>query len=155
MTLPPSATFVISQTEVALTSITNLATWTAVDNYSNIALDTDLATLTVPESTIALTKTVSAVSGVCADTQLISVDQGTDVTYCYTARNTSPVTLTTHTLTDDQLGILLSSYLMDLGPGETTVFSTTVTITEPVVNNATWIALDIFGGRPRPMIAPL
>jgi hypothetical protein len=99
------------------------------------------------QASIELTKTVGTVAGVCATTDTITVATGTDVYYCYQVENTGDVTFNFHDLVDDQLGTLLTDLPYVLAPG---AFSPEVIISEtvaaPVVNTATWTAVDALGG---------
>lgn len=51
--------------------------------------------------TLAGKLTVGLESGVCADTTELTVFEGTEIVFCYFARNTGGLTLTHHTVTDD------------------------------------------------------
>jgi hypothetical protein len=98
----------------------------------------------VPDS-ISLVKTVGTVPDVCATTSTISVPAGTTVYYCYTVTNNTSVTLGTHSLTDDKLGMLLTTADYDLASGasvNTVALGATVTATinETTTNTATWTA---------------
>jgi hypothetical protein len=98
----------------------------------------------VPDMTFD--KTVGLDAGSCAATDEISVPAGgggTDVTYCYSIENTGNVSLTYHTVEDDQLGTVLGpDEMVDIGPGETDYFTATATITGTTVNVATWSVSD-------------
>jgi hypothetical protein len=61
-------------------------------------------------ASIALVKTVGLDPTTCAATDTLQVLAGTNVTYCYEVTNTSAITLTSHTLVDDQLGTLLLDF---------------------------------------------
>lgn len=95
---------------------------------------------------MSFSKTVGFDPGSCATNDEVSVPAGmggTDVTYCYTLNNTGNLSLTYHTVEDDQLGTLLGpDYMVDVGPGETYYFTETATITETTVNVATWSVTD-------------
>jgi hypothetical protein len=103
------------------------------------------------EPDLVLTKTVST-DGTCGMTSAITTTWGTDVTYCYSVENMGTVTATTHTLTDTVLGTLLTDVPYDLGPGDTFVYTTTVTMAAPpppypsdVTNCAIWTGMDAAG----------
>jgi hypothetical protein len=71
---------------------------------------------------------------------------GTDVTYCYTMMNTGTVTVSYHTVDDDQLGTLLGpGFPADVAPGAGVYFTETATITGTTVNVATWTIMDEAG----------
>ncbi len=94
---------------------------------------------------IAIEKTVGTEPGVCASESLLSVAAGTVVYYCYAVTNLGNVTLTTHTLIDDQLGAIFTDLAYDLAPGESldTVAAglvVTATITANTTTTAEWTA---------------
>ncbi|MCC6453499.1 MAG: right-handed parallel beta-helix repeat-containing protein [Caldilineaceae bacterium] len=81
----------------------------------------------------------------CALASAITVPVGSAVKYCYTITNTGSYTLSTHTLTDNLLGTILSAFKRDVGPGQS--FSTvdvgikvTSTLQTNTTNIATWTA---------------
>ncbi len=92
-----------------------------------------------------LEKTVSN-DGTCGTGDVLEVYPGTEITYCYELTNFSdaghgiPVTYTTHSLEDDYLGTLLSSFPYTLTPGASVSVSKTVVITQTTTNLATWTA---------------
>ncbi len=145
ITVGPAQTFTYSTTEVITQSVTNIGTWSAGDGFGHLAGDNDNASVTVLLPSILLTKTVSAVPGICAPTQVITVTAGSDVTYCYTIQNTSQVTVTSHTLVDSDLGPLFTDMPEVVAPGATYVFSTTIAINVTTTNIATWTAEEPFG----------
>lgn len=60
--------------------------------------------------------------------------------YCYTVYNSGIVTLTTHSLVDDQLGTLLVDAPYPLSPGMAYRVVSTATISAPLTNTAMWTA---------------
>ena len=64
------------------------------------------------------------------------------VTYCYQVENTGNITLTHHTLQDDQLGLLLDQTLVELIPGGIYLYSHTTTLSQSTTNVATWQATN-------------
>lgn len=120
--------------------------------------DPDESLVTVPvtltvnagAASITLDKTVGLDPDVCAATDSIIIPAGfggTEVTYCYMVENTGDVTFTNHTLTDSELGTILSNVPHDLGPGATYFVTQTVLITQTTVNTATWVAtVSVEGG---------
>ena len=108
-------------------------------NSNYIGIDT--AEYLLPPS-ISLEKTVGTDPNVCAMTDQVSVLSGTTVTYCFEVTNTGGVTLTLHDLVDDQLGLILNDFPYALVPGASAFLTQTTTITESVVNTATWTAWD-------------
>ena len=78
-----------------------------------------------PAPSISLTKTVGTDPGACATSDAITVTAGTAVTYCYRMQNDAGVTLTTHSLFDDQLGTLLNESFDTVAPGASAVLTAT------------------------------
>ena len=134
---------------VANSTTTNTGTWTAHDAAGAPTQATAQATVTVQAANpaISLTKTVGTVPGVCAVTDTITVATGTEVYYCYQVENTGGVTFEYHDLVDDQVGTVLDNFPYSLAPG---AFGPQViepyTVTGPVVNTATWTAVNSLGG---------
>ena len=94
-------------------------------------------------SSIALTKTVGTDPNVVPTTDMITVTNGTTVTYFYEVENTGEITYSLHTLEDSQLGILLGpNFPYELAPGATTMITASVAITESVTGTAVWTATD-------------
>ena len=87
---------------------------------------------------IVLTKTVGTDPAACASTDEITVVAGTQVNYCYTVQNTGGVSLTMHSLLDDQLDTLLSDFAYTLTPGASIFFTQTATPPVTTTNVATW-----------------
>lgn len=94
---------------------------------------------------VSLSKTVGTEPGVCAPTNSINVPPGTTVYYCYTATNVGAVTLTSHTLVDDQLGTIFSGLNYNLTPGSSidtlaAGLSIPAVISNTTTNTAVWTA---------------
>jgi hypothetical protein len=140
MTLAPNESLEVMTTTLLTASVVNTATWRAYNEEGPNVWARDQATVTVeieaPE--ILLVKTVGVDPGVCATTDHLEVPEGTPVTYCYILVNIGSVNVTRHDLTDDQLGVILSDYSYDLGPGDNFYITRTVVVTESVVNTAIW-----------------
>ena len=92
-------------------------TYQVVVDNEECTFNSGTVTVAIPE-TISLVKTVGTTAGECATTTTVSVVSGTTVYYCYTVTNDTQSTLATHSLTDDQLGDLLTDEAADLPPGE-------------------------------------
>ncbi len=138
---------VIVPATLSMTTV-NTATWTAYNANGPSVTATDVATVTVTPlaASIALTKTVGTVAGVCATTSDITVMEGTEVYYCYQIQNTGNITLTTHDLVDTELGAILTAFPYDLAPGAsspTVIVPATLSVT--TVNTATWTAYIVGG----------
>ena len=91
---------------------------------------------------ISMVKTVGTDPLSCATGNNITVTEGTDVTYCYTVSNTGLLDLSIHSLEDSQLGTLLSDFAYSLAPGASAFLTSTVNITQTMVNTATWTAFN-------------
>lgn len=95
---------------------------------------------------ISLSKTVGTTPGVCAPDTSISVPPGTLVTYCYKVTNTGTITLPLHDLVDDQLGVILDDFPLDLAPTDSVdVIVDNVEINTTTTNMATWTAFEVDG----------
>ena len=96
---------------------------------------------------ISLEKTVGTTAGECATTSSITVAAGTTVYYCYTVTNDTGSTLVSHSLSDDQLGDVLTDVAQDLAAGasaNTVALGVTASaeIDETTTNTATWTAFN-------------
>ncbi|MER2600278.1 MAG: proprotein convertase P-domain-containing protein, partial [Caldilineales bacterium] len=101
----------------------------------------------VPDPAIVMTKTVGTVPGVCATTSKVTVPSGTTVYYCYQVENSGNVTMTVHSLVDDQLGTLLTNSAYVLPPGAVSdPFIVNASIDITTTNTATWTAVSALGG---------
>ncbi len=141
--LTPGASVFITSTANITQTVVNTADWTAFNpGPTDVVTATDTATVTVLQPEVSLQKTVGTDPLVCAATDSISVDEGTDVTYCFEVTNTGNVTLTQHTLADSELGTLLDDFSYTLSPGASAFITSTVQITQTTVNTATWTAFN-------------
>lgn len=102
-----------------------------------------LAGTSGPSPSISLEKTVGTDPAVCAASDTVSVGYGDDVTYCYKVTNTGNVSLTAHSLVDDQLGTLLNNFNYTLDPLASAFITSSTQLTASVVNSATWTASSI------------
>ena len=91
---------------------------------------------------IRLTKTVGLEPGECAATPAITVAPHSQVVYCYHIANTGDVTFTTHTVTDDKLGIIAAGLAYTLTPGQSFFITATATLTQTTSNTAMWQAYN-------------
>ena len=138
--LSPGATVFITASAVITTDTTNIATWTGHTSGAAQASDTDSATVTILKPAIDLVKTVGLDASTCAAAASLNVDYGTQVTYCYSVKNTGTLALVTHDLVDDQLGTLLSSFPYTLTPGSSTYYTQSAVILTDTTNTAVWTA---------------
>lgn len=95
-----------------------------------------------PVMRIELIKTVGVDPLACADTDHLVLDNPGEVTYCFTMKNTSEITLTVNDLEDSHLGILLDGYSWVLAPGESFFITQTVTVSTTTINMASWTGYD-------------
>ncbi|MCP4589622.1 MAG: hypothetical protein GY842_02650, partial [bacterium] len=105
---------------IALSTFTAPAAVGFVDVTATLDNETVTVSIEVidpPTPLIELTKTVGTTAGVCAATDSITVNSGTEVTYCYHVENTGDVAFAFHDLEDDQLGTLLANFPHILLPG--------------------------------------
>lgn len=91
---------------------------------------------------LVLEKTVGLDSGTCSSRDMIIVDPGTEVAYCYKARNISGITFTRHDLDDSELGTLVSSLPLTLAPQDETEQVRTGVISQSTTNIGTWTAYN-------------
>jgi hypothetical protein len=78
------------------------------------------------------------------ETTTIEVEPGAVVYFCYQVTNLGAITLTDHTLTDTQLGVLMEDEPLTLPPGDTIVADLEVTavVTSSFASQAIWEAMD-------------
>lgn len=113
----------------------------AAERSSAASTIRQIADLNSPEvQQIALVKTVGLDANACATTQVITVPVGTQVTYCYRVENTGDENLVSHSLSDDQLGIILNQFSYTLVPGASVFLTQTAQIQSETTNIATWTA---------------
>lgn len=118
-------------------------------NRSNVLLDTKISsvsarfiTLVQLAAEMALSVTLSTDTA-CGTAVSLELPPGsTDVTYCYTAVNTGNLPFYTHTVTDSQYGLLLST-TYTLTPGSSVYFTHTVPVSQSVQAVTTWQASGI------------
>jgi hypothetical protein len=141
--LTPGASAFLTHSAVLTITTVNTATWTASNpGPTHVVSATSYATATVPAPAISLVKTVGLDAHTCAATGTLTVTAATEVTYCYTVLNTGGVTLTRHTLYDDQLGTILSNFPYSLGLTSSAFLTQTAAITATTVNGAVWTAFN-------------
>ncbi len=130
----------------ALLTISGLFTarmviWAQPYPMSNTAFDEASGNVPSGGESIVLFKTVGTDVNLCANTDEITLPYGGgEVTYCYTIQNTGNITLSEHTLVDNELGTLLDNVYYEVAPGDYAYITATTTITETTVNTATWTA---------------
>jgi glucose/arabinose dehydrogenase len=103
----------------------------------------------IPNVGVSLIKTVSSQASDCTTPGSGSlmlpgtaIFSETVVTYCYYMQNIGALTLTHHTLMDDQLGVLLNDVAFTLPPGMVFTHTQQAVISQTVTNVATWWADD-------------
>jgi hypothetical protein len=142
--LGPGSVYQVLKTVTPTVSATNIATATVYSQTFPTATggDSDSATVTVTPRNLAVqfTKTVGVQPNACAATNLLTVNPGTPITYCYQVKNTGNVPLNVHTLTDNRFGPLLTAHPYSLLPGKSVSTTVVATPTTSVANAATWTA---------------
>ena len=133
-------------TESDIPFVTNTVTVNSTEPDFNPVNDTDTCTLNVDYNASIEIKRTAYTSGTCPGSDLLAVDLGDTVTYCFNVTNTGNVTLSNVAVFDNHYGaILLTS--TELAPGESLTNETvTHTITKAdipsVTNTATVNATD-------------
>jgi hypothetical protein len=94
-----------------------------------------------PNAEITLDLTVGTDPTTCATTDDITIPPNTEVTYCYRVTNNTPITLSTHTLTDTVFGTILAQDEYEIAPGASFVLTASDTPLGDDSNTATWTAL--------------
>lgn len=141
--LSPGASAFITASAVLTQTTSNLATWTAFNaGPTDVVSDTASATVTVVPPSISLNKTVGLDPSVCATTDVITVQAGTEVVYCYEVTNTGLTTLGLHDLMDSELGSILDGFAFALAPGASVFLTQTAVINTNTTNSATWTAYN-------------
>lgn len=141
-TVAPGATLVVTKSATVVQTHKHMGSWYA----SNGVLTTTsnaFANVEVTPISLALFLTVgSDGTETCAPTSSLTVPYNAKVTYCYTIRNISGITLTQHNLVDTRFGQILTDLPYSLAPGTSAFITTTVPATRTMVNTATWTATD-------------
>lgn len=117
------------------TTTTSSATWTAKTDQSAVS-DSDAVSVIVP--TIDITSTVVANSAQCGAEKSLRVLRNTALLYCYTVKNTSPITLLLNSLVDSILGPLVENLQQPLPPGSILTFTHTENAIQSKTSIITW-----------------
>ncbi|MEZ4726425.1 MAG: hypothetical protein R3E79_04755 [Caldilineaceae bacterium] len=117
------------------TTTTSSATWTAKTEQTMLSAS-DAASVIVP--TIDITSTVIANSAQCGAEKSLRVLRNTTLLYCYTIKNTSPITLLLNSLVDSVLGPLVENLQQPLPPGSILTFTHTETAIQSKTSVITW-----------------
>jgi hypothetical protein len=137
---PGASAFLTAMASITTTTL-NTAEWTAYNpGPVDVARASDTALVTM--GSVTLEKTVGLDQNACATTPVISLTVGMTVTYCFEVRNDTQVTLTRHTVTDSELGVLINNLNFALAPGAGAFFTASTFITETTVNTAAWTAFN-------------
>ncbi len=149
-TLAPGQQLVVTQT-VAMTQPGTFAyevTFTAT-NGAITESATDKAKVTVIGPSINLQKSAATFPDCSKAVNTLNTTVNVSVYYCYNIKNTGPITLATHHLTDDQLGTVVAQGTdLSLGPDASTPnFTATHTFMAlgSLKNTAIFTAYDIYG----------
>jgi hypothetical protein len=88
---------------------------------------------------IVMTATVGTTSS-CATGDMATLPPGGGTAYyCYSVENTGNVTLTNHTISDTEHG-MVSMFMLDLAPGASESVVVPISVTMSVTSTATWHA---------------
>ncbi|HSH03445.1 MAG TPA: M36 family metallopeptidase [Anaerolineae bacterium] len=93
-----------------------------------------------PLPELDLQVTVGTDPASCATTDMITVDAGTEVTYCYSVANTGNMMLYTHTISETAFGHI-TTFDFELWPGDTEFVLVQQVINETTVSDASWFAI--------------
>lgn len=130
---------IIFDSSVVTQTGTYTATLTFAGDFDN---DVQNGTLVMhvlpPQPAIELAVTLST-DGSCGITDMLTVDPGTMVYYCYTVTNTGNLLLDNHSIDDTVFGHI-DSFFYELWPGTSESVIYTQTIMADVTSTATWEA---------------
>ncbi len=106
---------------------------------------TSVTILPVPQITVS--GGVGTGENECSINSTFNIPLGSIAYYCYRVTNTGPITVQTHTITDNVLGELLRDKTFILEPDESIttlelglIISKTIDFTETIVSQATWVS---------------
>lgn len=116
-------------------TITSGATWVATTE-NIVVSDSDSTHVIVPA--ITLESTVVANSTNCGGEKHLRVLLNTPLLYCYRLNNTTPFTLSLHTLVDSKLGTLMENQVLSLPAGGVITVTRTVTAVHSNTSIVTW-----------------
>lgn len=143
-TLAPGATVNSQLTHTLMISdlpiLANTVTATGFSVGNNMVSSQTKTTIKLIDVELTLSKTVGieGIGAACATTDGLHVPVGTTVRYCYQVKNRGNIVLPSHTLVDDQLGVLLDGVAIRLDPSATYSTSITATLSVSTTNVATW-----------------
>ncbi|MBX3013015.1 MAG: carboxypeptidase regulatory-like domain-containing protein [Caldilineaceae bacterium] len=140
LSLSPNGTFTYTHNGDAVTEDHFTYRATTVNGFASIP--TTVTVTIQPRFGIELIKSVwiAGLPAPCGITNILRVPLSTTVAYCYTVHNRGAMTLTQHSLMDDQLGVILTSlpYTLPTGAAHTVIVTQTLAVT--TTNVATWTA---------------
>ncbi|MCB0065480.1 MAG: hypothetical protein KDE19_25315 [Caldilineaceae bacterium] len=129
----------IRVTTTVESTVKNVVTWATTDKDEVTITETEDAIAVVP--TLALTATLSSDPSKCGQQRILSTLPDTTISVCYTVKNTSPITLTNHTLEDSSVGLILRNDPEPLAPGEERSMKRTLVVTQTTTNIISWTAM--------------
>ena len=143
--LAPGESIFVTVTHAVTQSTTTVVTWTAFLTESIAATATNVARVRVP--TLVLSTTVAPGRVLCTDTMVtrvsvITVTNGSLVTFCYWATNTGGVPLVHHVVADKVVQRPSTAFTLTIDTQESVVVSATRRLTQTLVNSVTWQATD-------------
>ncbi|MBX3013572.1 MAG: thrombospondin type 3 repeat-containing protein [Caldilineaceae bacterium] len=125
-------------TKLITTSISSSATWTAQNNTLAVSAS-DRTHVIIP--TIDIDSTVVANSSRCGGEKNLRVALNASLLYCYRLNNTTPLTLTLHTLVDSNFGILVENQALTLPAGSAFTVTHTMTAVQSNTSTVTWTSI--------------
>lgn len=137
---PVSPTFAVQTVATVAVSAThtNVMTWTAYAENGDSVSAFDSATVFVP--TLVVTATVGQTPGACAESTLLDLADGGEVTLCFRVYNPNPYPLIQHRAVDARGDTLPLPDDLILAPGATYTLTASTVVTEPMRQSVTWTA---------------
>ncbi|MCA9444544.1 MAG: hypothetical protein KC964_27405, partial [Candidatus Omnitrophica bacterium] len=146
--LAPSSRVFVTAEQTIYESVIGTATWSAVDmDTATTASSIASTTVTVPPP-VTLRKTVGIDPQICASTDEITVNSGTNVYYCFEITNNSQATFDIHSLVDSEVGPILTDFPYMLAPAASVFVTAEQTVGSSVIGTATWTVYEEITGMP-------
>jgi VCBS repeat-containing protein len=117
---------------------TDSFTYQAADGFGSAAVST--VTLAINPFSFSKTVGMAGIQPLCTPVDELHTPVGTTIVYCYTIHNVGDTPLTTHSLVDSHLGVLLTNHAQTVAPGAVFSVTFTQTLTVSTTNVATWTA---------------
>lgn len=131
-------TFYFTVAVPVFSSVLSTIVWTATNMSGDQAMAYDSARVAVPA--IVVTHTVGADPHRCADTRMVAVMPGQEVTHCFRVENSGEVALLFHSAEVSRLGVVVEGWPFPLEPGATVGLTATEVATMTSSSIVTWTA---------------